>query len=46
MKKQIKKLTRAYFCETYPHTKKIRRNDPLHFSTIFNDWKRLRSGTI
>ena len=41
-----KKLTKSYFASIYDEAKKLRRKDPLQFSVIFNEWKRLRQGRI
>lgn len=36
------KLTKKYFCHIYDMSK-LRRNDPIQFSVLFNEWVRLRS---
>ncbi len=38
--KKVNKLTKKYFCSTNKEAKKIRRNDPILFSVMFNEWKR------
>ena len=37
-----KKLTKKLFCSIYISAAKMRRNDPIQFEVIFNEWKRLR----
>ena len=41
-----KKLTKQFFVSIYPDMVKIRRNDPIQFNVLFNDWKRLRQKYI
>ncbi len=39
---KTKKLTKKLFCSIYDEARKMRRNDPIQFNVMFNDWKRLR----
>ncbi len=41
--KKVNKLTRKYFCSIYTDMARMRRNDPIQFSVLFNEWVRLRS---
>jgi hypothetical protein len=34
------KTTKTEFVKRYPDMKKIRRNDPIQFSVLFNEWAR------
>ena len=38
-----KRLTRKLFCEVHKYAKKLRRNDPIQFEVLFNEWKRSRN---
>lgn len=44
--KQKKRLTKKLFCEIYDSARRLRRTDPVQFSVIYNEWKRLRQGQI
>lgn len=46
MKATTKRLTKKFFCEIYPEAKRMRKNDPIQFEVMFNDWKRLRQKHI
>jgi hypothetical protein len=37
---KTKKLTKKAFCSTDKELNKIRKNDPLQFSVLFNQYKR------
>ena len=34
------KLTRKLFCSIYKEMNRLRINDPLQFSVLYNEWKR------
>ena len=34
------RLTRILFCIKFPSMKKVRKNDPIKFDVLFNQWKR------
>ena len=42
----MKKLTKKHFCSIYDEARKMRRNDPIQFEVMFNEWKRLRQGRL
>ena len=41
-----KALTKKLFASIYDEARKIRRNDPIQFEIMYNEWKRRRQGHL
>lgn len=40
------KTTKKLFCETYSEAARLRKKDPIQFSVVYNEWKRIREQKI